>query len=730
METKIKQQRLNKTSKRGMLYNNIYKYFLIAISIIVAMIILVSVGYVFYNGIRVLVDYNVPASDWLFSGDYIPSGASLGILVIIINTLWMSFCALLIAVPVSLGTALIITRTLKPKMSSIIFSIVAILAAVPSVIYGSFGYYVIDKVGTNVLGFGFSSLFTMIIMISFMITPTITIMTIASIRITDKKLEDSSLALGASKTQTSFYITLKAARNGIFTGIVFALGRSVAETTAVSMVGSPLSMYDSLTIAWWQQSIFLGPAILSTGNAELSPDYPMVPILTMAMVFTTLSIFAIMKGYEGYKNEDRVIRRQTNEYISQKMVLEKYHEKGISSLSAKEQNILIKINATAAQNEIERVYFQKSSKSNEYILNRSTLPSTKKFESYKKSKTTQHNVFIYISASIGVILLASIFIFLFNGGFKWFTWDMLTLRGFDMNYDGGKSTKMIGMVVPMMGTYFTMISSLCISLPIGTALGIFLSTYMRKDKTSGQIASFVFQSLTAVPSIVWGTIALIFFGSTIIYTDYIGLLPILFLALLTMPSIIKSVEEAGQRVNSNLKVGSYALGATIATTTRRVYLKEVFPSIISGALLAMSIAMAESTLFAYILKDPSPAYDLSDWMDSSSYTLATLIFNLNSMNKAIFPDAENQIKAVGILMMIIILSISYTSTLVGKKKYSEATLMGAAIILFPFALYINEGSIPLVVITILLAVFANTLVPFIKNLLAKREAAIIKSRGL
>ncbi len=65
----------------------------------------------------------------------------------------MALLAVGLAAPISIGTALIITRTLKGRSSAIVFSVVAILAAVPSVIYGALGYYVLDKFSTQILGY-------------------------------------------------------------------------------------------------------------------------------------------------------------------------------------------------------------------------------------------------------------------------------------------------------------------------------------------------------------------------------------------------------------------------------------------------------------------------------------------------------------------------------------------------------------------------------------------------
>lgn len=728
---KISQNKINQRSKKNNRSNNIYKWFLYTVCILMTVIILVSIFTVYRNGVKILTNHNLSFSDWFFGLNYDPSGNEPHVcgLVMIFNTLWMSFLAICIAAPIGIGTALIITRTLKGKSAALLYSVVAILAAVPSVIYGALGYYILDKFG-NAMGFGHASLFTIVIMIAFMITPTITIMTIASIRLTDSRMEDSSLALGASKTQTSIYITIKAAKTGILTGIIFALGRSIAETTAISMVGSPSSSVNALTIVWWKQSLFLGPAILTANSSEVGGEWPVVPVISMLMITTTLTVFAVMKLIEYKGDENNIIKKQSNEFINEKNALDKYSKTGIGSLSKNEQKILINIdkrkeNLIRYENNLNTPI-----KSSQNILQRSSISSDWKYENYKKGKTLKHNLLIYISASIGVILLMMIMAYLLIGGFEWLRWDYLTNRGRSVIVIDGHKYDVIGLSVPILGTYFSMILSVLIAAPLGIVIGISLATYLSKEKKLGWLVSYIFQALTAIPGVVWATFATTFLMSTGLYKEHIGFVPIIFMIFIILPSVIKSVEEAGGRVKRNLKDGSYALGASTATTTRRIYIKEVFPSIVSGVLLAMSIAMAESTIFIYIISITSTPDDVNSWFSNGGYTLSTLIYTLKSRSITSYPESAQQIKTVGIILMLIILSISYTSTLVNRRKFLEASFFILAIIMFPLALYINEGSIILVIVTILIALFAIFVAPIISESKKKKYADIVKSRGL
>ena len=83
---------------------------------------------------------------------------------------------------------------------------------------------------------GGNSLLAVILLLAIMIFPTITSMSITAISSVDRALEEGSLALGATKTQTNFKVVLIAAKSGIFAGAILGIGRAFGEATAVAMV--------------------------------------------------------------------------------------------------------------------------------------------------------------------------------------------------------------------------------------------------------------------------------------------------------------------------------------------------------------------------------------------------------------------------------------------------------------------------------------------------------------
>ena len=121
-------------------------------------------------------------------------------------------------------------------------TVVELLGSVPSVVYGVFAsgtiVSIVDTIAQafGIRSWGGNSSLAVILLLAIMIYPTITMISIAAIRGVPKELENGSLALGASPTQTNFKVVLASAKSGIFTGLILGLGRAFGEATAVSMV--------------------------------------------------------------------------------------------------------------------------------------------------------------------------------------------------------------------------------------------------------------------------------------------------------------------------------------------------------------------------------------------------------------------------------------------------------------------------------------------------------------
>jgi phosphate transport system permease protein len=180
-----------------------------------------------------------------------PVAQQFGALPFIYGTAVSSLIAVLIAVPVSLGVAIFLVEKAPPAIANPITFIVQLLAAIPSVVYGLWGIFVLAPTLRNHVypalqsAFGFLPLFkgnpnglgllTAGLILSIMILPIITAVSTDVLRAVPGTQREAALALGSTKWEATL-IVLQNAKSGISGAIILGLGRAIGETMAVTMV--------------------------------------------------------------------------------------------------------------------------------------------------------------------------------------------------------------------------------------------------------------------------------------------------------------------------------------------------------------------------------------------------------------------------------------------------------------------------------------------------------------
>jgi phosphate transport system permease protein len=235
-----------------------------------------------------------------------------GVFYLVINTLYINFIAALFAVPTAVLTSLFIARIAPDVLAKIIQTGVDLLAAIPSVIYGIFGVGVIvPLVKAIARGLGMSaasgiSLLSGALILALMSIPTMISLGVTALKAVDENLIKASLALGASKTQTNFKVCLKAAKSGIFAGIILGLGRALGEATAVSMVcGSPTygitsNPFNPTVTLTSQMLLSLGEAVPNSLNYDIRFSAGVV-----LMIIIVLTNFLLDEVKEQMSSVDR-----------------------------------------------------------------------------------------------------------------------------------------------------------------------------------------------------------------------------------------------------------------------------------------------------------------------------------------------------------------------------------------------------------------------------------------
>ncbi len=238
-----------------------------------------------------------------------PAASIYGALPLILDTVISTAVALLFAVPIGLGTALVLNFVLPRRLRTLTASLVELLAAIPSVVYGLWGLYVVIPWMTTtfepwlanltggswpfngaILGAG---IMLASVVLAIMILPTIVAISSDVIAALPRDLNEAALSLGASQSQVLRKIILPSARSGILGAISLGAGRALGETVAVLMViGGNAQMPRSL----FSVGATLASTI-ATEYAEASPqNLAALGALAVILMVLTAAVNAVARG--------------------------------------------------------------------------------------------------------------------------------------------------------------------------------------------------------------------------------------------------------------------------------------------------------------------------------------------------------------------------------------------------------------------------------------------------
>jgi len=161
-----------------------------------------------------------------------------GALIFIAGTLYTSILALVIALPLAFSTSLFIGEYYRnTRMASIVSTLVDLLAGIPSIIYGLWGFYIlrpfIVSIGLSPQGYG---IFTSGLILAIMIIPYATSLSNTTIMMVSNELKEAAYSLGATRLEVIWNVILPNARSGIAASYILAFGRALGETLAVTML--------------------------------------------------------------------------------------------------------------------------------------------------------------------------------------------------------------------------------------------------------------------------------------------------------------------------------------------------------------------------------------------------------------------------------------------------------------------------------------------------------------
>jgi len=229
------------------LYNGIFKA-VVFIFALITMLSVVLIGvFMLVNGGPSIV--KVGLKEFLFGTVWNSANQppQYGILAFIVSSFFATFFTVLFAVPISILVALAIGQLMPKRLSSVLRSIVSLLAGIPSVIYGFMGLVFVVPFVQRIfnLSSGLNMLSAVIVLI-IMTLPTIISVSESSINAVNKCYLEAAFALGVRKEYALFTIILPAAKSGIMSAVLLGVGRAIGETMAVMMVAGNIPQMPSM----------------------------------------------------------------------------------------------------------------------------------------------------------------------------------------------------------------------------------------------------------------------------------------------------------------------------------------------------------------------------------------------------------------------------------------------------------------------------------------------------
>ncbi|MGV3010426.1 phosphate ABC transporter permease subunit PstC [Streptococcus thoraltensis] len=272
-------------------------FFISAATAIIAIFLICY--FIFQNGIPFILDYGI--GKFIFGSDWSPSNspASFGILPMIIGSIVITLGAILLGVPTGVFTSIFMVYYCPKPLYRFLKSLVNLMAAIPSIVYGFFGLQLLVPWIRTWSGNGMGVL-TASLLLGIMILPTIISLSEAAIRTVPDTYYSGSLALGASHEWSIFKAVLTAAKSGILSAIILGVGRAIGETMAVILVAGNQPIIPT--------DLFSGTRTLTTNivleMAYASGQHRQALIATSAVLFVFILVingcFAYVKGKSSY----------------------------------------------------------------------------------------------------------------------------------------------------------------------------------------------------------------------------------------------------------------------------------------------------------------------------------------------------------------------------------------------------------------------------------------------
>ena len=266
-------------------------------------------------------------------------------------------------------------------------------------------------------------------------------------------------------------------------------------------------------------------------------------------------------------------------------------------------------------------------------------------------------VLIYLAAGLAVLLLAGILLYVFIRGIGTVSWSFLTTVTSHLKGP-------VGIVGNILNTIYIVVLTLLIATPLGVGSAIYLNEYARPGKIV-RLIEFTTETLSGIPSIIFGLFGMVFFGNTC-HLGYCILTGSLTLTIMILPLITRNTQEALKTVPDSYRSGALGMGATKWYMIRTILLPSAMPGILTGVILGIGRIVGESAALLFTagssrLLPKLTASGLANKVLESGGTL-TIELYLNMSN-----GKYDVAFGIAVVLLIIVLCINFLTKFLAKK---------------------------------------------------------------
>jgi len=267
---------------------------------------------------------------------------------------------------------------------------------------------------------------------------------------------------------------------------------------------------------------------------------------------------------------------------------------------------------------------------------------------------------MYLCAGLTCALVVFLIVYVLAKGFPNITWELLSTAP-------GYLTERIGILPDLMNTLYVVLATIVIVLPLGVGAAIYLTEYAKSKKVVAVI-EYAAETLSGIPSIIYGLVGMLVFCEVLGMGTSL-LAGALTLAVMNLPTILRTTQESLKTVPQSYREGAFGLGAGKWRVVRTVVLPGCVDGVITGCILTVGRILGESAALLFTAGFAHALHGLFDGLRSSGATLTVALY--------VYAKEEGEFGvafAIASILMVLTLIINLAAELVSQHFQKKKAL--------------------------------------------------------